>query len=144
MHGLQVLPLVERATSFPRSDLDAQTTRLVMEKVGIVRRRQGLEPPRHGGAQLVVHVVRRGPQRVTTSLGERVDLEHRIVARDRFKGDIAVPGVGGKQGTVIVDVSEAAALRLLFAADDGDLVSEFGGLFRQGVDVQVGRGGLAG
>lgn len=143
MHSLQVVSLIVRTAPFPRTELDTETPRLVVEKVGIVRRRQRLQPPRHRGAQLVVNIVGRGPQRITARLRERMDLEHRIVARDGFKCDIAVPCVGSKEGPIIVHVSKATAFGLLFAADHGDLVAQFGRLFCQRVDVQVGRRGLA-
>lgn len=64
-----------------------------------------------------------------------MDFEHRIVAGYRFKRDIAVPCVGAEQGTVVVDLTQATALGLFFAADDRDLVTQFGALFCQGMNV---------
>lgn len=68
-----------------------------------------------------------------------MDLQHRIVRRHWLECNICVPASRGETTDVAELVGEPAALLLLLAADDADLVAELAAGFGQGVDVE-GRG----
>lgn len=52
-----------------------------------------------------------------------MDLEHGIVGRDRLEGDVGMPSGTGEAADVAELMGQAAALLLLLAADDADLVA---------------------
>lgn len=66
-------------------------------------------------------------------------LEHGVVGGNLLKGDIGVPARACKPADIAELVGEPAALLLLLAADNADLVSELAALLRQGVDVKARR-----
>ena len=94
-----------------------------MKERGIVRSCQSLQEPRHLRRETIVHLIARSPQRVAAGLRQRVDLQHRVVGGDIFKGDVGMPADGGEATCVAELVSESATLLLLFAADYTDLVT---------------------
>jgi len=94
-----------------------------------VRRRQALEHVPHGLREPVVHLVPARPEGVTARLGQRVDLEHGVVGRDRLERNVAVPTRAGEPADVGELVGQAAALLLLLGRDDADLVAQLAALF---------------
>lgn len=137
MDSRQRVALVEQIAPDALADGVAQPRRLLEEERGVVRRRQPLQQRAHGRREPVVDFVARGPQRVTACRGEGVDLEHRVVGRDRLERYVCVPARGGEARDVCQLVRQAAALLLLLGADDRDLVAELAAFLRQGVDVKV-------
>lgn len=66
-----------------------------------------------------------------------MDLEHCVVRGDLLERDVGVPAGAGEAADIAQLVGEAAALLLLLATDDADLVTELAAFFCQGVDVKA-------
>lgn len=97
--------------------------------------RQTFQHGLQGRWQTVIDLVARGPQGVASGGRQGVDLEHGVVGRDGLERDIGVPTGRGEPADVGELVGQAAALLLLLAADDWDLVTQLATFFRQGVDM---------
>jgi hypothetical protein len=79
---------------------------------------------------------------VTSGGGKCVYFEHGVIRGNLLKGDVRVPTRASKPADVAELVREAAALLLLLAADDADLVAELAAFLCQGMDVKARRFGL--
>ena len=64
-----------------------------------------------------------------------MDLEHRIIGRNRFETDVGVPACAGEAAYIRELMREAAAFLLLLTADDADLITELGPFFCKGMNV---------
>lgn len=87
------------------------------------------------GASDLLETPKDGTYRITTRLGQGVNLEHGVVGGHLLKGDIGVPSGAGEAADVAELMGQAAALLLLLAADDADLVAQLTALLGQRVDV---------
>lgn len=75
---------------------------------------------------------------ISATLGQRVDFQHGIVRWHLFERYITMPSRTCKTADVAQLMGQAAALLLLFAGNDRDLITQLAALLGQGMDVQVG------
>ena len=75
---------------------------------------------------------------ITPTIGQRMDLQNRIVRRHRLKRDICMPPIAGEFTRFGQRVNGGGSTFLLLdAADYGDLVTELAVCFGDGVDVET-------
>lgn len=65
-----------------------------------------------------------------------MDLQHGVVRWDALEADVRVPACRRESTHIAELVCKAAALLLLLATDDTDLVTQLAPFFCQGVDVE--------
>jgi hypothetical protein len=149
----QCRALVQRRSARNRSQWVTQPGRLFVEELCVMNSRQSLQEGGHRRRQAVVDLVHGRPELQTINIvaGSRilscythsvaaclwqcVNLQHGVVRRCAFKGDVRMPSNTCISACVAQLVCQSAALLLLLRADHTDLVAKFASFLGEWVDV---------